>query len=65
MNVRKLQIVKFPCQEGTEFDFPDRGIVLVTGDNGVGKSGLDVGFAVGFDVGLVQLPKVATSTVYE
>jgi DNA repair exonuclease SbcCD ATPase subunit len=40
MNVREITLKRWPCQAGRTFELPSNGIVLITGDNGVGKSGL-------------------------
>lgn len=45
MNVSELKLQKFTKHTGTELKFPARGVVLVTGPNGGGKSSIVEGVA--------------------
>jgi|GEM_PF-1952583 DNA repair exonuclease SbcCD ATPase subunit len=47
MNVQRLVLNNFTVHEHSEFVFPERGIVLVTGPNGGGKSSVIEGVAYG------------------
>jgi exonuclease SbcC len=47
MNVRKLTLRNFTTHDKTEIEFPDVGLLLVTGENGAGKSSIVEGVAWG------------------
>jgi DNA repair exonuclease SbcCD ATPase subunit len=47
MNVKTLHLEHFMCYENIHLDFPEKGIVIVTGDNGSGKSAIAEGIAYG------------------
>lgn len=40
MNLKRIELEGFHNHEGTVLDIPERGLVVVTGDNGSGKSSL-------------------------
>lgn len=48
MNVKKLVLEQFTSHNRAVFDFPETGVVLVTGANGAGKSSLADAVAVAF-----------------
>lgn len=48
MNVRTIQLGAFMSHGMTTLDLPDKGLVVVTGENGSGKSSLVEGVAVAF-----------------
>ncbi len=47
MKIRSLALTSFMSHKQTRLDFPERGVILITGENGAGKSSIAEGIAVG------------------